>query len=474
MACATLAVIPFLAACTSVGGPSSGTVNPPRSEPPTPGYPGVCAPAGLDVSSFCLRMTLEAIDSARAAEGLGPMALPSDFGRLTVPEQLFVTVDRERVDRGLAPFAGLSRTLDADSRSGAATASLPADPGPSYRSASTEWIGAVANGLDADYQWMYDDGTGTGVPGCTPRHREGCWIDRQIVLGRLGSHHLEMGAAFDPAADTARDDPGGSSLAAIFAVGTPTESLAYTWAQALAATAVGTLRPLRAVPGDTSLTGVPDPAQNVVPDPDFTHTCAPVGIDDSPTCVAAVLAAVNRAHALEGIPAMALPTGFTALTIPQQLFVAIDLERVDRGLPPFGGLTVALDQNAQRGADGANDPPDPGGAYLLDDAEWAGGSANGLDAVYGWMYDDGYDSGNLDCTRPAAPGCWGHRRGVLDDFGSGSHLAMGAAIDPAGDTHRGDRGGTSMAVTLAVAGSPVRSFAFTWAQVLETLPTIRS
>ena len=135
--------------------------------------------------------------------------------------------------------------------------------------------------------------------------------------------------------------------------------------------------------------------------------------------------------------------------------MAVNLERVDRGLPAFAGLTAALDQNAQEGADEADDPPDPGRAYDLDDAEWAGGSSNGLDAVYGWMYDDGFDSGNLDCLRHGAAGCWGHRKGILDDFGSGPNLVMGAAIDTTGDTHRGDKGGTSMAVTLAVAGAPI-------------------
>ena len=89
--------------------------------------------------------------------------------------------------------------------------------------------------------------------------------------------------------------------------------------------------------------------------------------------------------------------------------------------------------------------------------EWAGGSANALDAVYGWMYDDGFDSGNLDCEHRGAPGCWGHRKGILDDFGSGTNLEMGAAVDTSGDTHNGDAGGTSMAVTLAVAAAPARS-----------------
>ena len=116
---------------------------------------------------------------------------------------------------------------------------------------------------------------------------------------------------------------------------------------------------------------------------------------------------------------MVLPADFAQMSIPEQLFVAVNLERVDRGLPAFGGLTAALNRNAQKGADDANDPPDPGQAYDLDDAEWAGGSSNGLDAVYGWMYDDGFDSGNLDCLHRGAAGCWGHRKGILDDFGSG-------------------------------------------------------
>jgi hypothetical protein len=183
-----------------------------------------------------------------------------------------------------------------------------------------------------------------------------------------------------------------------------------------------------------------------------------------------VLAAVNHAHALEGIRPMALPAGFATLSLPDQLFVAVNLERLDRGLPGFGGLTAALDHNAQKGADDANDPPDPGPAYVLDDAEWAGGSSNGLDADYGWMYDDGFDSGNLDCLHRGASGCWGHRKGILDDFGSGPNLVMGAAVETGGDTHRGDRGGTSMAVTLAVSSNPVRTHTYSWAQVVAALP----
>jgi hypothetical protein len=47
---------------------------------------------------------------------------------------------------------------------------------------------------------------------------------------------------------------------------------------------------------------------------------------------------------------------------------------------------------------------------------------------------------------------------------------MGAAIDTTGDHHTGDNGGTSMAVTLAVAGAPAHSLLYSWSQVLAQLP----
>jgi hypothetical protein len=460
----------LLAGCSSGGQTGGGLAEPSSSVTPVPYYPDVCAPVGADTSGPCLRITLSAIDAARAKEGLGPMALPSDFPRLTVPEQLFVVVDRERVDRGLTPLPGLSPTLDADAQKGADAARLPLRPGHGYTSVTTEWIGDVDNGLDADFQWLYNDGPDSGVPGCSGNQTSGCWADRQIVLTRFGRRQLVMGAGYDPTGDTSNADRGGSSLAATLATSVRTGDYAYTWTQALAATSAGRLQPLRGIPDSESNSGIPDPNHNVEPVPDFTRVCVDGGIDDSSACIDAALDAINHAHALEGIPPMVLPSGFARLSVADQLLVAINLERVDRGLSAFGGLTTALDLNAQKGADDANDPPDPGQSYDLDDAEWAGGSSNGLDAVYGWMYDDGFDSGNLDCLRRGAAGCWGHRKGILDDFGSGANLVMGAAIDTTGDTHNGDSGGTSMAVTLAVASAPMHLFTYSWAQAVAALP----
>ncbi len=458
------------AACAETPQTPLALGNPPSSVAPSPDYAAVCAPLGVDTSSGCLRVTLDAIDTARAHEGLKPMALPSDFAHLSVPEQVFVAVDRERVDRGLAPFPGLSPTLDREAQQAAGAARLPPRPGRSYSDVNQEWIGAVANGLDADYQWMYYDGPNSGVPQCSDSQTSGCWADRSIVLNRFGSGHLAVGIGYDASGDDAPGDHGGSSLTATLAhVTGDGQRYAYTWRQALAATARGILKPLRDIPASESDTGIRNPASNIDPVPDYTRVCAPSGLDNSTTCIDAVLAAVNHAHMIEGVRPMVLPPDFAHLDVPDQLFVAVNLERVDRNLAPFVGLTSALDANAQRGADDANDPPDPGNHYVLDDAEWAGGSSNGLDAVYGWMYDDGYNSGNLDCVRRDASGCWGHRKGILDDFGSGSNLVMGAAIDNTGDMHDGDNGGTSMAVTLAVAAAPVRSLAYSWTQVLASL-----
>ena len=472
----TVAALIAVLAGPACGGPrrtesTSHVPDPPKALAANPDYANACAPSGLDSSISCIEVTLQAIDNARAREHVKPMALPANFPELGVPEQLLVVLDRERVDRGLPPFTGLSSALDATAQQGADRADLPPDPGDGYANSSTEWLGAVANGLDADYAWMYDDGPGSGVPECTKKGGTGCWADRHIVLDDFGPGALVMGAAVNSTSDNSPDDPGGPSVAAVFAIAPRAdERLGYTWAQALADTQAGTIRPRPAPPADASATHIADPAQNVPPDPDFVAACAADGLDSSPPCMSAALQAVNSARAREGVKPLILPSNFAQLSVPEQLFVAVNRERVDRGLPAAVGRTPALDRNAQQGADHADDPPDPGKAYDVVDAEWAGGSSNGLDAVYGFMYDDGPGSTNLDCPKNGGPGCWGHRHGILDNFGTVGTLVMGAAINPTADTVEGDKGGTSMAVTVAVTSRPTGPLVQTWAQVLAATP----
>ena len=160
---------------------------------------------------------------------------------------------------------------------GADAARLPTRPGPAYGSVNTEWIGDVDNGLDADFEWLYNDGPHSGVPGCSGRTTSGCWADRQIVLDRFGTRHLVMGAAFDPTGDTSSEDAGGSSLAAMLGTTSRAGQYAYTWKRALAAMSAGTLRPLRAIPATESDTGIEDPTHNVSPEPDYTASVSQRG-----------------------------------------------------------------------------------------------------------------------------------------------------------------------------------------------------
>ena len=231
------------------------------------------------------------------------------------------------------------------------------------------------------------------------------------------------------------------------------------------------MRPLRSLPASESNAGVPDPVHNVQPDPDFTRLCAGNGVDNSGACINAALEAINHAHALEGVRPMVLPAGFAQLSVPEQLFVVVNLERADRGLPAFNGLTSALDANAQRGAERRQRPTRIRGPTMSSTTPSGPGAR-----------PTGSTRSTAGCTTTATTaaistaciagllGCWGHRKGILDDFGSGPNLVMGAAIDTTGDHHSGDNAGTSMAVTLAVAGAPVRSLLYSWSQVLADLP----
>ncbi|HET8979624.1 MAG TPA: hypothetical protein VFN87_15790 [Solirubrobacteraceae bacterium] len=143
-------------------------------------------------------------------------------------------------------------------------------------------------------------------------------------------------------------------------------------------------------------------------------------------CVGEVLAAINAAHAAEGVPPMRLPAGFAQLSIPEQLLVVSNAERVDRGLIAAVGLSRNLNRSALAGAQAQRDPvPSPfyGDSY---GSNWAGGIVSALADDFLWMYDDGPGSFNIDCRSPGAAGCWGHRHNILYRYQA--PLAMGAAI----------------------------------------------
>lgn len=460
---AGVAAVALLAGCGG-GGTGGSLADPAHSVAAKPDYTQTCAMSGIDQSPGCLQVALQAIDSARAKEQLGPLHLPAGFATLPFDQQMLAVVDAERVDRHLAPVTGISADLDELADRGARVNDLPPAPSSAFGNVHSDADAGFSNALDVDYQWVYDDGPGSDTNGCNDPGDPGCWADRHVVLSDPTDANLVLGAAEDPTGDTQSDDRGGPSMSLVIASAGPAQAVTTSWSDLKALTTRGTLAPLAHAPLGVSETGIRDPAHTEPPVPDYTQTCATSGLDDSPGCLAAILAAVNNARAKEGVRPMVLPPGFASMSVPEQLLVTTNLERVDRGLPPFAGLTQGLDANALVGARQADDPPDPDNA-IGDDEEWSGGAVNGLDADYGWMYDDGRGSANADCPRSGGAGCWGHREGILDNFGTVGTMAMGAAFTTTRNLpEEGFAGGTSMAMTLVAQSAPPASYVLTWAR----------
>ena len=210
-----------------------------------------------------------------------------------------------------------------------------------------------------------------------------------------------------------------------------------------------------------------NPPANVPPNPNFLNWCYPH--NTGAACMAGAIQATTNARAAEGLGPMALPTNFNSLTPAQQIFVLTDIERVDRGLPPFAGLVDTFSADAQAGAQSNNDPSPslvPPGLHLVAwGSNWAE-NGNPLGSNYYWMYDDGVGSGNIDCTAAGQPGCWGHRDNVLSlsDYQKlyGGTLLMGAA-EVYGST---GNGWASDAELLVLATGPVPPLSYTWAQAV--------
>jgi hypothetical protein len=166
------------------------------------------------------------------------------------------------------------------------------------------------------------------------------------------------------------------------------------------------------------------------PDPDFFGVCSSSSLDLTGPCEQEALQAIDRARASEHLGPMELPSDWPALTAAEQLFVATNLERTARGLPPFEGMATALEPAAQSGADSGSDPVPPGGFASDHWTSDAGeGFASPLGALYTWMYDDGTNSPNADCQSGDFEGCWGHRENILSSF-SCSPCVVGSADTP--------------------------------------------
>jgi hypothetical protein len=160
----------------------------------------------------------------------------------------------------------------------------------------------------------------------------------------------------------------------------------------------------------------------------------------SPTgekCIDTGVYYLDKARRRVGLPPYALPANFPSLPPPEQMFILVNLDRVQYGLPPITGMTTALDHDALVSGVWRVDDPHPSNTAGLNVwwPGWAGAFYNAPMAYEGWVWDDGLGSKNPRCTPTDHSRCWGHRHSVLWRYGP--VLAMGAAAGRGSNHRRG-------------------------------------
>jgi hypothetical protein len=213
--------------------------DPRRNVEASPSYIDFCAVHGPN-SKDCLTRALNAINHARAAEGVRRMILPVNFARMSIPRQTFVVTNLERVDRGLRPIKGLTARLNANARHAAVGNTDPTLIGSVMALLGVREYGSIWAGdfgpLASDFDWMYNDGwdpKGSINLDCDAPSDRGCWGHRHVILDTYSAMPTLMGGV-------GTTDEVGSSLAQIF-VGSykRTCDFVYTWKKALAHGAAG-------------------------------------------------------------------------------------------------------------------------------------------------------------------------------------------------------------------------------------------
>lgn len=164
-----------------------------------------------------------------------------------------------------------------------------------------------------------------------------------------------------------------------------------------------------------------DPSSNT--SPSGLYSCNVNSSQVTGACLSGAISDFNRARAKEGLGGINLPTNFAYLPVAFQFLVLANIDRADRGLVPFVGISKTLSTYALQGAQTNSDPPFPSWT-TYGAGNWVG-SVNAFWGEFEWMYDDGYGSTNLDCSSPTAAGCWGHRHNIIMNWPN--PMVMGAA-----------------------------------------------
>lgn len=257
-----------------------------------------------------------------------------------------------------------------------------------------------------------------------------------------------------------------------------------------------------ATPAAAGTNPLANPPSNITPPPYLLNTgpcttvagvttcpspCAPdgtFGYNASTGCLALGVSALDLGRSAEHLVAVHLPSNFSRLSVSEQLFVVVNLERIARRVPPLVGLAPALDASAQAAAvAGTDPPPKPSyGAiavaltpshYLALGGTWGEGLPNAAAMVFAWVYDDGWGgagrTSNVACTSASAAGCWGHRDELLGKY---SGTTCVDCLAGSGYVAKAADGATpSYAFLIVQPTKAVTALSFSWnADVLPYLP----
>jgi hypothetical protein len=223
---------------------------------------------------------------------------------------------------------------------------------------------------------------------------------------------------------------------------------------------------LAAIALPAAAAAAPNPPGNITMGP-LPESCSNTTAT-SASCENAVVYYLDKARASLGLSPYALPADFVQLPPDRQIFILSNLDRLAYSLPPVSGLNQDLSASAATGVAVGDDPQLGDWSYGWNGyySNWAGGYVNAPEAYYGWVYDDGYGSGNLACKTPSDWGCWGHRQNVLFEPGGGGgyESAMGAS---AGTEPASGRPGYAMLIVTAASHfTPQPPYYYSWAEAV--------
>jgi len=180
-------------------------------------------------------------------------------------------------------------------------------------------------------------------------------------------------------------------------------------------------------------------------------------------CINAAVYYLDKARSRVHLPPYALPADFPSLSPPEQMFILVNLDRVQYGLRPITGMTAQLNHAALVSGVLRADDPHPSSTTGLNTwwPGWAGAFDNAPMAYETWVWNDGLGATNPRCTRTDHSRCWGHRHSVLWKYGP--VLAMGAAAGRDSRHHR--RGYAYLFVGGNAGYTP--AYTYTWEQAMQ-------